>query len=61
MTISRSSRVNPGQKLADAATAEHRDRDLRGVRLVAAGFNQRFQFLRLHGFRGHYRPGYPDP
>jgi hypothetical protein len=61
MTISRSRSVNPGQQLADAAAGEHRHRDLPGVRLVGAGLDEGFQFLGLHGFRGHYRLTFPDP
>jgi hypothetical protein len=32
--------VNPHQKLAQTLALQHRDGDLRGVRLVAAGFDE---------------------
>ena len=50
MTILGGGSVQPRQQLPDATAAEHRRRDLRGVRLVGAGLDQGFQFLSLHAF-----------
>jgi hypothetical protein len=61
MTILVSRSVHPYQQLPDTAAAKHRTGDLGRVRLVAARFDHIFKLLRLHGFRDHYRPAYPDP